>query len=137
MNREAMGDWWGLRKRLDLIDADFTGYWEPNCPVKTATPKALASLYKTPAGNFVVPVTNRQPQATDVTVTVDLKALGLERKAITAIDGRTGKKLELKDGTFRVQVQNRHYTFVSLTLPHLHGKDSQHRTDPAGPSKCR
>jgi hypothetical protein len=69
-----------------LIVADFIGYWEAICPVKTATPKALASLYKTPAGNLVIAVTNRQPQATEVTVTVDLKALGLEGKAVTAID---------------------------------------------------
>ena len=96
--------------------ADFTGYWEPDCPVKTVTPSALASLYKTPAGNFVIPVTNRQPQATDVTVTVDLKALGLEHKANTAIDERTGQRLELKDGAFTVTVKNRSFTLVSLMV---------------------
>jgi hypothetical protein len=117
MNRDAMGDWWRLRKRLGLIDAEFTGYWEANCPVKTTTPKALTSLYKPPTGQLVIPVTNRQPQATEVTVTVDLNALGLEGKAITAVDERTGKPLECKDGTFTVPVQDRNYTLVSLTPP--------------------
>jgi hypothetical protein len=116
MNRDAMGDWWGLRKRLDLIDAEFTGYWEAHCPVKTATPRALASLYKTRSGNVVIPLANRLPKTTEITVTIDLKALGLEGKAITAVDERTGKPLHLRDGTFTVPVQDRNYTTVSLTL---------------------
>ncbi|MFH1923500.1 MAG: glycoside hydrolase domain-containing protein [Planctomycetota bacterium] len=115
MNRDAMGEWWGLRKRLDLINADFVGYWEDNCPVKTATPEALVSLYKTPGGRFIIPVTNRLPNPIEVTVTVDLTALGLEGKVVTAVDERTGKPLELKDGTFTVPVRERNYTFASLT----------------------
>ena len=116
MNREAMGDWWGLRERLDLVDADFTGYWEANCPVKTVTPKALASSYRTQAGDVVIPVTNRLSEATEVTVTIDLKVLDLEGKAITAMDERTGKRLELKDGAFTVTVKGRNYTLISLTV---------------------
>jgi hypothetical protein len=116
MNRDAMGHWWGLRKRLGLIKADFIGYWEDNRPVKTTTPKTLVSLYKTPGGSFVVAVTNRLPDPTEVTVTVDLKALCLEGKAITAVDERTGGPLALKDGTFTVGVQDRNYTFVRLRV---------------------
>ena len=82
--------------------------------MKTATPRALVSLYKTPGGGFVVPVTNRLPDPTDVTVTVDLKALGLAGKTVTAVDERTGKPLDLKDGTFTVNVKDRNYTYVSL-----------------------
>jgi hypothetical protein len=114
MNREAMGDWWGLRKRLDLIHADFIGYWQANCPVKTPTPKALASLYKTAGGGIVIAVTNRLPNPTEVTVTVDLKSLGLENKAVTPTDERTSKPLEFRGGTFTVPVKDRNYTFVSV-----------------------
>jgi hypothetical protein len=74
------------------------------------------SLYKTPGGSFVVAVTNRLPDPTEVTVTVDLKALCLEGKAITAVDERTGGPLALKDGTFTVGVQDRNYTFVRLRV---------------------
>jgi len=59
-------------------------------------------------------VTNRLPDPTDVMVIVDLKALDLEGKAITAVDERTGKPIELKDGTLAVPVMKRNYTLVSL-----------------------
>jgi hypothetical protein len=114
MNYDAMGYWWGLRKRLGLVDAEFTGYWQDNCPAKTATPKALVSLYKTPSGGLVLPVANRQPDPTDVTVTVDLKALGLAGKTVLAVDERTGQPVALANGTFTVRVKDRNYTFVSL-----------------------
>jgi hypothetical protein len=45
---------------------------------------------------------------------VDLKALGLVGKTVTAVDERTGQALTLADGTFTVKVQDRNYTFVSL-----------------------
>jgi len=114
MNRDVMGHWWGLRQRLGLIDAEFIGYWEDECPVKTTTPRALVSLYKTSGSRFVVTVANRLPDPTEVTVTVDLKALGLGGMAITAVDERTGKPLEAKGGTFTVPVKGRNYTLVSL-----------------------
>jgi hypothetical protein len=65
-------------------------------------------------GGLVVPATNRLPEPTDVDVTVDLKALGLAGKGVTAVNELTGKPLDLKDGTFTVSVQDRNYTFVSL-----------------------
>jgi hypothetical protein len=116
LNREATGQWWGLRKRLGLITADFTGYWESNCPVRTGTPKALVSLYRTPGGAFVLPVVNRLAQAADIVVTLDLKALGLDGKPLQAVDERTGQILASADGTFTVQVKERNYTYVSLEV---------------------
>lgn len=49
-----------------------------------------------------------------VTVTVDLKALGLKGKTIAAIDERTGKPIDLKDGILTVPVMDRNYTLVTL-----------------------
>jgi predicted aspartyl protease len=91
-----------------IIDTGFNGDLE--------LPKALrGKLNDQPAGRLIA-VTNRQPQATEVTVTVDLKALGLEGKAVTAIDERMARPLDLKDGAFTVLVQGRNYTLVSLTI---------------------
>ncbi|HJN15575.1 MAG TPA: DUF6067 family protein, partial [Armatimonadota bacterium] len=60
LNKEAIGSFWGLRARLDLIEADFTGYWEADCPVGAITEKALASVYRTNDG-AVIAVANRLP----------------------------------------------------------------------------
>lgn len=114
MNIEAMGEWWGLRKRLGLIEADFTGYWEEHCPVKTTTPKALASLYKTPQGGWAIAVANRLPQDERITVVVDLNQLGLKDRTITATDERTGQGTSVESGRFVVPVKGRNYTLVSL-----------------------
>ncbi|NUQ63016.1 MAG: hypothetical protein HUU20_11030 [Pirellulales bacterium] len=115
MNRDAMGQWWELRNRLGLIDAEFIGYWEDHCPVKSATEKALVSLYRIRDGGCVIPVTNRLPKPIEVTVTVDLAALGLEGKAVAAVDERTGEKLPIRNGTLTVLVKDRNYTLVSLS----------------------
>lgn len=114
MNLGAMGDWWGLRKRLGLIDADFIGYWEDNCPVKTTNEKALGSLYKTPEGGLVVAVANRLPHDENVSVELDLENLGLKGRTITATDERTGQTLDVRQRRFVVPVKGRNYTLVSL-----------------------
>ena len=114
MNPDVMSNFWDLLVRLKVVDSKFIGYWEDHCPVKTATQKALVSLYKTPGGGFVLPVTNRLPNPADVTVTVDLKALGLRVGGVVAVDERTGARLALKDGRFTVPVKGRNYTYVSL-----------------------
>jgi phage tail tape-measure protein len=52
----------------------------------------------------------------NLNLSVDLKALGLDAQAITAVDERTGTTLTVTGGTFTVRVRDRNYTFVSLTL---------------------
>ncbi|MBM4094969.1 MAG: hypothetical protein FJ276_37000 [Planctomycetes bacterium] len=113
MNRSSMEEWWGLRKRLAFNDAKFTAYWRPNCPVKTPSPEARASVYTWP-GRAAIAIANRQPQDAEVAVEVDLKAFGLSSNAVTAVDERTGNRLALTNGRFTVPVKARNYTFVSL-----------------------
>lgn len=110
LNMEAIGNFWGLRKRLNLIDADFTGYWQPACPVRAVTRKALASVYKTKGGVTVIAIANRL--ADDTTVEVDLKSL--KPRAVKAVDERTGNAATLKGNLLAVPVKGRNYTFVSL-----------------------
>jgi hypothetical protein len=114
MNLEAMGDWWALRKRLGLIEADFIGYWEDNCPVKTTTPRALVSLFRPSDGSLVLPITNRMTHDEKVVVQVDLAQLGLKGRIVTATDERTGQRVALEEGRLVVPVKGRNYTFVRL-----------------------
>jgi hypothetical protein len=114
MNRDAMGEWWGLRKRLGLIDADFIGYWEDHCPVKTTTPKALASVYKTPSGRLVLAVANRLPRDQEVSVQLDLARLGLKGRTVRATDERTGHAVPVEQGRLNVRVKARNYAFFTL-----------------------
>jgi hypothetical protein len=112
LNVEAIGEFWDLRHRLEIIYADFIGYWEDDCPVKATTERALASVYK--SENIIsIPVTNRLPKPANVTVEVDMKALGLGPNA-TGRDERTGKPVAIRNGSFTVPVKDRNYTFVSV-----------------------
>jgi hypothetical protein len=106
-------------------DATFTAYWRPNCPVKVMTPEeARASVYtwgdaalkavksRVPF-RAAIPVANRLPEDAEVTIQVDLRALGLST-SVAAVDERTGKRLAIKNGQFTVRVKGRNYTYVSL-----------------------
>jgi len=112
LNVDAIGEFWDLRKRLEIINADFIGYWEDECPVKAVTEKALASVYKS-EDIISIPVANRLPESADVTVEVDLKALGLN-EGVGGVDERTGRPVALKGDSFTVSVKGRNYTFVSF-----------------------
>ena len=114
LNIDAIGNFWELRDRLDLITAEFTGYWEPACPVKAITDKALASAYTTHGGVSVIAIANRLADADTIEVRLDLKALKLRADAVKAIDERTGKTLSVAESLLAVPVPGRNYTFVSL-----------------------
>ena len=113
LNVEAIGTFWDLRKRCEVTYADFVGYWEQGCPVRATTTKALASVYKSKS-IVAIPVANRLPNDTMITVRVDLEALGLPDRSVRLKDERSGKRLVLADGSFTVPVKARNYTFVSL-----------------------
>lgn len=106
-------EWWGIRKKLELNQAQFVGYWQEDCPVRTVTEGAIASLYKWP-GRFVVPVANRSENDTQVAVELNLQQLGLTGTEILATDERSGAPLTVKNGRFTVPVKARNFTFVNL-----------------------
>jgi hypothetical protein len=115
MHGPSMEEWWGLREKLGVKNASFSAYWRPNCPVKVVSPEeARASVYTWQKKHgAVVLVANRRPEDAEVTVQVDLKALGLSL-TVSAVDERTGKRLALKAGRLTVPVKGRNYTYVSL-----------------------
>ena len=112
VNPEAIGEYWGLRKRLGLIEAEFVGHWEAGCPVRALAPEARASLYRTKRGPVLV-VATRAPTATTVEVQLDRAALGLEERGV-ARDERAGKPLALAGERLSVPLEGRSYTYVTF-----------------------
>lgn len=114
----AVAEWWTLRDRLGLTNdhARFIGWWQPECPVKTDTPKALASLYRI-GDRVVIPVVNRQPKPTEVRLQLNLAALGITPSRASAKDERAAKDLEIKDGHLSVALPARNYTYLSIISP--------------------
>jgi hypothetical protein len=111
-NAEAVGEYWGYRESLGLIDASFTGHWEPDCPVRALPADARASLYRTRKGAVLV-VATRSTSAGPVEVRLDLAALGLGAGA-QARDARSGAKLALQGDRLSVPLAARSYTYVTL-----------------------
>lgn len=72
---------WAFWDRFGIQTADWIGYWEPNCPVKTDRPGVLATVYRKKGKSLVAIAHWPQPgePAGPVTVNlaIDWKALGL------------------------------------------------------------
>jgi hypothetical protein len=111
-NVRATGEYWGLRERLGLLDAEFVGHWRPDCPVRALAPDARASLYRTERGPVLV-VASRAADAHRVEVQLDPTALGLASEVV-AKDERTGRTLEWRADRLTVPLGPRSYTYVSL-----------------------
>ena len=114
----AVAEWWTLRDRLGITNdqARFLGWWQPECPVKTDTAKALASVYLL-GDRVVIPVVNRQPEPVAVRVRVDFASLGIEaQRSLKARDERTGGDVALQDGLFAVAIPARNYTYLTIPL---------------------
>lgn len=111
-NREAVGEFWGLRERLGLIEAEFVGYWRADCPLRVPGGKARASLYRTPNGP-VLAVANLAAEPSTVEVQLDLAALAGGRR-LEARDERRERRLGLSGDQLAVPLAGRDYTFVTL-----------------------
>jgi hypothetical protein len=111
-NLSATGEYWGLRERLGLVGAEFTGHWRPDCPVRALAPDVRASLYRTERGPVLV-VASRADAARDVELRLDLAALGLPAEFV-AKDERSGRTLERHGDRLTVALGPRSYTYVSL-----------------------
>jgi hypothetical protein len=113
-DRSAVGESWGLRKRLGLLDADFVGHWEPSCPVKVATGNATASAYRTAEG-WVLAVANPLARAQTIRLRLDRERIG---PAVTeAVDARTGDRLPIREGELEVSLAPRGFTYLPLEAP--------------------
>ena len=106
------GEYWGLRERLGLVGAEFTGHWAPDVPVRALAPDARASLYRTTQGPVLV-VGSRSAHTPAVEVQLDEAALGL-RPGFVAKDERSGRTLERRGDRVTVPLGAHRYTFISL-----------------------
>jgi hypothetical protein len=108
----AIGEYWDLRRRLKLLDAEFVGHWRSDALVRAEPETTRASAYRTAEG-LVIPVRNAASTAQDVRLQVDLERAGL-RGRLRARDERRGRSLPIEDGRVVVPLGGRSYTFVSL-----------------------
>jgi hypothetical protein len=108
----AVAQWWAVRERADIADAQFIGFWRDDCPAEALTDRALASAYLGDDA-VIIAVTNRLPEAVDVRVRVDLEALGPGADA-TATDLRTEETLPFEGGVVSVPVGARSYTYLEI-----------------------
>ncbi len=111
-SREAVGEYWGLRGRLGLVDADFVAYWRSDCPVRALDEYGRASLYRTKRGPVLV-VANRDPSEGRIDIQLDLEQLGIAG-VLRARDERTGRELAVQGNRLSVTVDPRSYTYVSF-----------------------
>ncbi|MDP7253065.1 MAG: DUF6067 family protein [Planctomycetota bacterium] len=110
----TMIDWWSLRKKLNLNSGKFIAYWREDCPAKAINKKARASVYLWPK-RAAVALANISPQKQSVKCKLDLEKMGLAAK-VKAVDMRSGKSLEIKDGVIETPIAARSFTYVSLGL---------------------
>ncbi len=68
---------WRLWDQFGIADSRMFGYWDPDCPVKTDNKDVLATVYRKP-GKSLIALASWAPAATDVRLTIDWKALGLD-----------------------------------------------------------
>lgn len=113
MHLPSMEEWWGIRNRLDLNEAEFVAYWREDCPAQAATDGTRASVYRWP-GRVAVAIANRRPDDVEAVIQVNVDQLDLGGQALVATDERSGSRVAWKDGRLSVPVKGRNYTFVSL-----------------------
>ncbi len=112
LERGAVAEHWAVREAAGIADAEFVGYWREDCPVEALTERALASAYLRD-DTVVIAITNRLPDAADVSVRIDVQALRLTAGA-TATDLRTDRQLPIEDGVVTVPVGARNYTYLKI-----------------------
>jgi len=67
---------WRFWDRYGIQNAEWIGYWDPACPVRTNNPDVSATVYKK-KGKTLVSLASWAPQKADIRLVVDWKALGL------------------------------------------------------------
>jgi hypothetical protein len=73
---------WKLWDGFGLQEARMFGYWHPACPVRTDQTNVLAIAYVRP-GRTLIALASWAPRPTEVKLTLDWKALGLDPKRST------------------------------------------------------
>ncbi|MDD2601213.1 MAG: DUF6067 family protein [Kiritimatiellae bacterium] len=68
---------WSFFDQVGLADADYLGWWDPSCPVKSGDPALLVSVYRL-KGAAVIAVANFSAQDKPCGLRIDWNALGME-----------------------------------------------------------
>ena len=68
---------WKLWGEFGIENATMIGWWDSSCPVKTGNPNVLATVYRKP-GKTLLALASWAPEAADVRLNIDWKALGLD-----------------------------------------------------------
>jgi len=72
---------WKFWDEFGVKDADWIGYWDKDCPVKTGREDVLATVYKRP-DRTLVSLASWATERVDLKMRIDWEALGLDRKAV-------------------------------------------------------
>ncbi|HCU35027.1 MAG TPA: hypothetical protein DGT21_06065, partial [Armatimonadetes bacterium] len=108
---EVQSALWKLRERFGVQQAEWMPYWR-NSDVVTVTPEdCYASLFNHLDGRALAYVSNLSREDANVTVWLDLNALGL-KPPLTAADGLTGETLGMADGTLTVKMPSQSFRTV-------------------------
>ena len=99
--------------RLYEDDVEFLGYWKPDCPARTATPKCLVSVHKTP-GRALLWIVNTARKDHAVDVAIDFAKLGLDPSKTVALNAETGERIALRNDGLRAAVLKRDFVAVHL-----------------------
>ena len=100
---------WKLWDDFGIAEADWLGYWDPACPVRTGCKDVLATVYRKP-GKSLIAVATWSRKTETVTLAIDWKVLGLDPKTVRlhapavkglqeARDLKVGQALEIPAGS--------------------------------------
>jgi len=67
---------WQLEDQFGIADADYTGWWDPACPVQTGSPQVKASVYRK-QGKTLIALASWAPAITEVRLAINWAVLGL------------------------------------------------------------
>jgi hypothetical protein len=68
---------WQLEDLFGIADAEYLGWWDPGCPVKTDQPQVKASVYQK-KGKVMVALASWAKEPLKVKLRIDWQALGLD-----------------------------------------------------------
>ena len=84
-------------------DVSFTGYWEPDLPVRVENEDFRVSLYRRP-GSALLIVANVGDTDGSSRITLDWKALGVNPETARLADPETGRDIRRQDAGFAVEL---------------------------------
>ena len=111
---------WKFWDDFGMAGTKLQGWWDSSCPVKTDNPEVLVSVYRK-HGKALLALASWSPVKTNVKLTVDWKALGLDPKKTTfwapAIEGFQTETVFAAAGTIPVE-PGQGWLLVAGEIPH-------------------